>query len=375
MKMLGEFWQSELLRIGNFSLECGMLLSLILLVLAAVFIFRGFRALMKRYVFSRLEVAPEKQQIIYRVVAYILAISSFGMSLAIVGVNIRAFLDALETFLRYPLLTFGDPEAKEGTQSINVIRLLLVGSFLLLARIGVWSAQALLNKSTIGRRIEIDQGRRQAILQIFRYLIYLLAGILIFSSLGFNVSVLIAGSAALIVVVGFGLQNIFHDVLSGILILFEGSVEVGDVIQHGENYGRVKVIRLRSTEIETPDGIVLIIPNSKLTGDTIINWSHNKRKTRFDLEVGVAYGSDIEKVRTTLLACAERHTTIAKKPAPKVFFADFGDSALIFQLRFWTNIYLDIEQLKSELRYDIDASFRKEEISIPFPQRDVHLKK
>jgi small-conductance mechanosensitive channel len=222
---------------------------------------------------------------------------------------------------------------------------------------------------------EFDPGRSHAILQIIKYVIWIMAILLSFQAVGIKLTLLLAGSAALLVGLGLGLQQIFQDVMSGIAILFEGSLKVGDIVEiQDEIVGRVIEIGLRTSKIETRDNIVMVVPNSKFVTDIVINWSHMEKKTRFHINVGVAYGSDIEKVTRVLLECAQDHTSISTTPKPFVRFNDFGNSSLDFQLYFWTIETFQVETIKSDIRYKIDAAFRQNQIKIPYPQRDVHIK-
>jgi small-conductance mechanosensitive channel len=178
----------------------------------------------------------------------------------------------------------------------------------------------------------------------------------------------------LLVGLGLGLQQIFQDFISGITLIIEGTLKVGDIVEMiDEEVGRVKEISMRTSKIETRDNIILIVPNSKLINDVVINWSHIEKKTRFNVDVGVAYGSDVNLVKEILLACAGNHNQIFSSPEPRVRFTDFGNSSLDFQLLFYTNETFRVEDIKSDLRFQIDEAFRKNKVRIPFPQRDVHL--
>jgi small-conductance mechanosensitive channel len=150
---------------------------------------------------------------------------------------------------------------------------------------------------------------------------------------------------------------------------------VGDVVELEGDVGIVKEIGFRTTKIENRDNIILIIPNSKFIGENVINWSHIEQKTRFSVDVGVAYGSDVELVKKVLLECARDHQEVTEYPKPFVRFDDFGNSSLDFQLFFWTDNAFRVENIKSDLRFAIDKKFRENKITIPFPQRDVHIKK
>ena len=138
--------------------------------------------------------------------------------------------------------------------------------------------------------------------------------------------------------------------------------------------GKVKEITFRTTKIETRDNIILIVPNSKFLDSNVINWSHIQKRTRFYVQVGVAYGSDVELVEKVLLESTNNHKDISKTPKPFVRFYDFGSSSLDFQVYFWTDKSFEVENIKSDLRFEIDKQFRKNKIQIPFPQRDVHIK-
>lgn len=220
-----------------------------------------------------------------------------------------------------------------------------------------------------------DPGRSHAILQIIKYILWITAIVISLQTLGIKLTLLLAGSAAILVGLGLGLQQIFQDIMSGITILFEGTLKVGDIVEIQDDIvGRVIEIGLRTSKIETRDNIMMVVPNSKFVTDIVINWSHMEKRTRFHINVGVAYGSDVEKVTRILLECADRHEKISRTTKPFVRFKDFGDSSLDFQLFFWTTETFQAENIKSEIRYEIDKLFRQEGVQIPFPQRDVYIK-
>ena len=219
-----------------------------------------------------------------------------------------------------------------------------------------------------------DLGKVNSVYRVFKYIIWIIAVIVILQTAGVKLGVLLAGSAALLVGVGLGLQQVFRDIVSGIFLLFEGTLKTGDVVELEGVVGIVKDIGFRTTKIESRDNIILIIPNSKFIEENVINWSHIETRTRFYVEVGVAYGSDVELVKKVLLECAEAHHDITDFPAPFVRFNDFGDSSLDFQLFFFTYNAFRVENIKSDLRFAIDNKFRENNIIIAFPQRDVHIK-
>jgi len=220
-----------------------------------------------------------------------------------------------------------------------------------------------------------DKARRISLLQLIKYFLWVATISICISILGFDVTILIAGSAALLVGLGFGLQNIFSDIISGLIMLFERKVKVGDIMEVDNIVGKVQGIDLRTSVLLTRDGYNIIVPNHKFITENVINWSHQSLERRFQLEVGVSYSSDPEKVTSILMSCAARQIELLKDGdhIPFVRFQDFGESALLFYLMFWTNDIFRVEQVKSDLRYKIFSALKENGITIPFPQRDVHV--
>lgn len=271
----------------------------------------------------------------------------------------------LKDILEYELI-------KTGNFTITPYTLLEVIIILVITWLLLWTI-----KKVFFRRISsklIDKGIGYSVYTILKYIIWVIAITLTLDSIGVKITILLAGSAALLVGIGFGLQQFFKDLLSGVLLLFERSLTVGDVVQLEEIIGRVKEIGLRTSKIITRDNITVIIPNSKFVEDNVINWSAIDVLTRFHVDVGVAYGSDVKLVEKVLLDCAKAYKDIASNPTPFVRFNNFGESSLDFQLYFWTHNSFWVENIKSDMRFAIDKAFREHKIQIPFPQRDVHIK-
>jgi small-conductance mechanosensitive channel len=220
----------------------------------------------------------------------------------------------------------------------------------------------------------IDKKRRHSIFLLLKYLTWVISIVIMLEVIGMKISILLAGSAALLVGIGFGLQPIFADLVSGLFLLFEGTVKIGDVIEVDGVVGKIHEINLRSTDVITRDNMIIIIPNSKFVVEKVINWSHNAESVRFTVDIGVAYGSDVEHVIVCLKEVMDANPSIERKQESFVRFINFGDSSLDFQLIFWTLDAFSAENLKSDLRRAIHARLLKENISIPFPQRDVHIK-
>lgn len=182
-------------------------------------------------------------------------------------------------------------------------------------------------------------------------------------------------SGAIAIGVGFGAQNIINNFISGWILMWERPIRINDFIEVGDTLGTVEQINTRSTRIRRVDGVHLLIPNSKLLEETVTNWTLVDRLLRSSVRVGVAYGSDVELVRDTLLEVMANNTEILQDPAPQVVFEDFGDSALVFDAYFWILAIADrsARTIRSNVRYEIDRAFREKHITIAFPQRDIHL--
>lgn len=220
---------------------------------------------------------------------------------------------------------------------------------------------------------ENDKGKFNVVYGYFRWLIYIIILLITLDGLGVNVTAIFAASAALLIGVGLALQTLFQDIISGVFILVDQSVHVGDIIEIEGKVGRVEEIKLRTTRAVTIDNKVLVIPNHLYLTNSLYNWTQNGTLTRESVNVGVAYGSDVELVKNLLLQAATSHPEVIGIPEPVVVFTDFGDSALNFRLIFTLNDSFKATFPKSDIRFAIDRLFRENNITIPFPQRDIHI--
>jgi small-conductance mechanosensitive channel len=193
-------------------------------------------------------------------------------------------------------------------------------------------------------------------------------------ALGFEFTKLTIILSALGVGIGFGLQGIVNNFVSGLILLFERPVRVGDFIELGGKWAEIKNIGLRATTVQTFDHADVIIPNADLVSNQVINWTLSNRRVRLIIPVGVAYGSDVSLVMETLMVCARTSSKVAETPEPEVLFLSFGESSLDFELRVWVPNAEERLSVKSELHQEIDRSFREAKIEIAFPQRDLHLR-
>ena len=230
------------------------------------------------------------------------------------------------------------------------------------------------SRRLILKRLDEDvQFKFKSIFAFFNYFVYLIVILITFDTIGVNVTAIFAASAALLVGVGLALQTFIQDIISGIFIIADKAVHVGDIIAIEGQVGRVENITLRTTRAVTIDNKVLIIPNHKFLTSILYNWTENGTLTREHVEVGVSYASDVNQVEEILIELAGSHDQVLKNPVPTVLFQDFGDSALSFRLYFSINNSFIANQVKSDIRFKIFQAFKDHNIQIPFPQRTVWL--
>lgn len=255
------------------------------------------------------------------------------------------------------------------------VNALLTGVLILLfTRLALWVLTEIILYPYYQQK-EINVGSQYAINRLLTYFVLVIAVVVVLQYVGVNLTVLLGGAAALLVGIGLGLQQTFNDLICGIILLFERTVEIGDVVDVQGLIGTVKKIGIRTSLVETRDNVSVIVPNSKLVADNVVNWSHFDSKARFKVSIGVAYGSDTALVKSILEEVVGAHSKVLRRPQAIVRFTNFGDSSLDFEVLFWSRELIFIEDVKSDLRFEIDRRFREENISIPFPQRDVWLRK
>lgn len=218
-----------------------------------------------------------------------------------------------------------------------------------------------------------DRTKFNTVFSFTKWFIYAVVILIVFDSIGIQVTAIFAASAALLVGVGLALQTLFQDIISGVFILIDQSLHVGDIIEIEGKVGRVEEIKLRTTRAVTIDNKVLVIPNHLYLTNSLYNWTQNGISTREGVSVGVAYGSDVQLVKKLLIQAAESHPNVLSEPPVSVLFRDFGDSSLNFRVIFTLDDSFKAAFPSSDIRFEIDRLFRENNITIPFPQRDVHL--
>ena len=229
-------------------------------------------------------------------------------------------------------------------------------------------------RAAVTRKIkDEDKGKFITVFSFVKYFVFVILFLVVLSNSGVQLTAVFTGAAALLIGVGLALQTFFQDIISGIFILVDQSLNVDDIIEIDGKVGKVISINLRTTKAVTIQNKVLIIPNHLYLTNTLFNWTQNETITRESVSVGVAYGSDVQLVKKLLLEATENINGVLTKPAPLVLFNDFGDSSLNFKLVFTVKDSFTMVELASNLRFEIDRLFREHKVTIPFPQRDVHL--
>ncbi|MBK6817598.1 MAG: mechanosensitive ion channel [Saprospiraceae bacterium] len=273
-------------------------------------------------------------------------------------------METLKRFLEFEIISVGDYHVK-------LFTILTVFLILLITRLLLWIIKkSLFRKQTLQG---LDRGNIYAIFQIIKYVVWVIAIGLTMETIGIKVTVLIAGSAALLVGIGLGLQQTFNDIISGIILLSERTIKVDDILEIDGDIVKIQGIGLRTSKGLNRDDISIIIPNSLITTNKVINWSHQNRKTRFKINVGVAYGSNIDLVEKVLVDSVLEHPEISDKILIEARFLDFNNSSLDFQVLFFSEEVFRIEKIKSDIRKIINRKFIEHGIKIPFPQLDLHL--
>lgn len=281
--------------------------------------------------------------------------------------SLKEIIKAIRPVFEFPLFRLGDTSFTVGSIFYFLISLFLL--YYLTAKLRNFFVHRVL------LRYNYDIGVRQSIGSIIRYGLLAIGLIVIFQNSGLNMSSLGLVVGALGVGIGLGLQTITNNFVSGIIIMFERPVKIGDKIEVGTVTGNVVHIGARATTVLTNDNISVIVPNSDFVTSKVVNWSHSERKVRFNFDVFTSYRENPDNIKKLLLEVAAENKGVLKEPAPDVLFVEYGESALKFYLRIWTTVYVDRPVvLKSQLYYSIFRKFREHGVEIPYPQRQLHIK-
>lgn len=286
----------------------------------------------------------------------------------------KTFVQALDETVQRIDSVLSHPILHPGGTTLTLGRILYLTLLVIVLLYGTRLFKRWLLRRVLSRS-QMDLGARQATTTLTGYAILLLGFMIILQTSGIDLTTLNVIAGAVGVGVGLGLQEVANNFISGLIILFERPIKVGDRVQVGEVNGGVVAIRARSTTIVTNDNIAIIVPNSKFITENVINWTGTDPKIRFGVPVGVAYGSDPRVVEKALLEAARENDDVLPSPPAGVWFVEFGDSSLNFELRAWTATQLQNKgQFISALNFAIHDKLAKYGIPVPFPQRDLHLK-
>jgi small-conductance mechanosensitive channel len=362
--MINEFLQKTLFDFLGNPISMGSVFLMVVIIVGT----RLFLKLIKAFIFKTLKsrdwMDTERADMIYNISRLVVILMA--------SLGVIYCLDLDETWSRF--LDFKLVSSKmEGGLNISVGSILTFIVILIIARLTIKLIASLLSRALSNNK-RLDAGQRFTMVKLVKYFGYVIAFVIAANSAGVNLNALVVGSAALLVGVGLGLQHVFDDLISGFIILFEGTFQVGDVIEFDGIIARVVRIDVRTSKIITRDGNIIVVPNRKLTSENLNNWSHGSDLSRFNINLGVAYGSDVEKVRELLYQCALSHPDVSKNRPISVRFEDFGESSLDFGLYFWAYRSWDVEVLKSDIRFAVNKAFKENDVQIPFPQRDLHIK-
>jgi small-conductance mechanosensitive channel len=232
----------------------------------------------------------------------------------------------------------------------------------------------MLLEEDILNRFSLSKGLPHTIAMLIKYTLITAGFFLAVNAAGIPLDKLTIILGAMSVGIGFGLQNIFNNLVSGLILLFERPIQLGDTVEVGQLTGNVKSIGLRSSNVITFQGAEVIVPNGQLISNEVINWTLSDQKRRIELAVGVSYDSDPKLVHRLLMDILTEHAELVKDPEPLVFFTALGESSLDFTLLFWVSDYIHGRRIKSEILFRIFEVFKENNIEIPFPQRDIHLR-
>ena len=290
-----------------------------------------------------------------------------AVGIFILAIRFMGWYEQAMEVVNFPLVVLGPVSI-----SFSLILKVLILGFILFFGVSQFTSFI---ETRILKKIGLDPNLSFAVMRFFKFFVIGIGFLVALDTLGVNLSTLAIFGGALGIGLGFGLQNITSNLVSGIILLFDRSIKQGDVITVGDSYGWVVKLGARYIVVRTRDGVERLIPNANIISTEITNWSHSDLAVRLKIKVGVSYKSDPFRVRDLLLLVAETNPRVLKYPECRVLFVDFGESSLDFELRVWINDPQEgIESVRSALRFEIWKIFKENAIEIPFPQRDLYIK-
>jgi small-conductance mechanosensitive channel len=281
-------------------------------------------------------------------------------------VTFEELLSLIEKIFAFQLFTI---KSTNVTISSLLMFLLVMAGFMVLSRVFI---RIFLRK--LLATFKLEQSTQYALGRITHYIILVVGAVVAFQFIGIDLSGLMVVFGFLSVGIGFGLQNLTSNFISGLILLFEQPIKVGDRVTVGNTEGDVEEINMRSTTVRSLNNIAIIVPNSEFISSTVVNWSHSDLRIRLDIDVGVSYNSDLDLVLRALQEVAEENPEVLKEPKPETLFIEFGDSSWNLRLRVWINDPKRHQPVRSDINCAIVRKFRANKIEIPFPQRDLHIR-
>jgi small-conductance mechanosensitive channel len=360
------FLTYSIFKVGSFEFSIYKIIIVVALYLLARYLLSKYRIYIKKLSHKSEWLDSEKEKSLLKTGSQIIT-----WAIVLSGVAATGFWVIFADILGYSLFAVKGVKFTIGKLIVLIIIYLITKLVLRLLRVFL--------KKNIANKNWIDEGREYTIFKLAKYFIYTVAAVFAIQSIGFDINLIIGGAAALLVGIGLGMQHLFNDFISGIVLLFEGTFKVGDIIELNNANGnlptvaKVQQIDIRTSKVITRDGTLIVVPNSKLTSDYIINWTSSVKTTRFSIKVQVAYNSDLEKVKEIMHKAAYNHADVSKNHEIIVRLEDFADYSIIFMVFFWANKTWNVDTLKSDLRFDIFKQFNEQGIKIPFPQTESRV--
>ncbi len=350
-----EFFQSPLFHAGRYAISAAGLLAFVGLLIVGFGLARIFQSNLLRRLFSRLKLDPN-----------FIAITTTILSLA----SVIFFAVAAVNAVGFPLAWDAPlPGVKLSLLQILLLVVMLIGVFWLSSHTKRFLFNRFLVNSGLNRSLQY------AISQVASNAVLVIGVLIVVTNTGINFGALAVFAGAIGVGIGVGLQTIASNFISGLVILAERPIALGDRVEVGNVTGQVEKIRARCTIIRTNDNISMIVPNSKFIEEPVTNWTYGDPRVRFRIPIGVAYGSDLEVVREALVAAGRETEHTLEDPAPSVFLEKFGDSSIDFELVVWSSeMSYRPRRYKSDLYFAIARKLKEAGIEIPFPQRDLHIR-
>jgi len=351
--------------IGPIVLSLAKLLLFFVLLLATTWLARRITNVLARATLHKLPLEERAKGRLQQGVRWTLMLLGLLGTLAILGGNL-SILRGFWAVINFPLFRPGGTPISLGSIFLFVI---LITTFGYLSRV--------LSSLLVSRglsHVKMEEGTKYVLKRVTEYLLIAIGAIIAFQSVGINLSGLTVIFGLLSVGIGFGLQNITSNFISGIILLLERPIQIGDRITVGDIQGDVEEINIRSTTIRSLDNISIIVPNNEFVQGRVINWSHGDLKIRMNIDVGVSYNSDLEEVLRALKQVADEQPKVLKRPQPEVLLLEFADSSWNMQLRIWIADPKDYYTILSDINCAIVHKFRERGIEIPYPQQDLHLR-